>query len=373
MKLGQMISMEADDLLPPEFTAALAVLRADADTMPPAQLHRILGQQYGKGWRARFEWFDETPIASASIGQVHRVRTLDGRDLALKIQYPGVARSISSDVDNVAVLLRLLNLLPVDIDVDALAREAKRQLRTEADYEQEAASLRTFADLVADDPDLAVPEVDPDLTTRHILAMSFMDGIPLEQALESGLGQRQRDRLGQMVEGLMFRELFEFNLMQTDPNFANYLYDARHRRLVLLDFGATQRFEPQFVEGYRQVGRAIVDDHPEDIERAAVRIGYISDRDPAHHRDAVVELIRLICEPLRHRGRYDFGQSDLPARARDAGLELAFEVGYRRSPPPETLFLHRKLVGSFLLCARLGARVDVRRLIRPFLDPGRQA
>ena len=107
MKIGQLVSLQGDDVLPPEFAQALSVLRSQAAPMPAQQLHRVLGREYGAGWRRRFARFDDEPIAAASIGQVHRVTAADGRDLALKIQYPGVARSIASDVDNVAVLLRL--------------------------------------------------------------------------------------------------------------------------------------------------------------------------------------------------------------------------------------------------------------------------
>jgi predicted unusual protein kinase regulating ubiquinone biosynthesis (AarF/ABC1/UbiB family) len=369
MKLGQLLSMEADDLLPPEFTAALEILRSDADAMPAAQLHRVLGQQYGKGWRARFERFDETPIAAASIGQVHRARAQDGRELVLKIQYPGVARSVSSDVDNVALLLRMFSLLPAQIDIDGLASEAKRQLKAEADYEQEGKSMARYWAHVADDPDLRMPQYDPDLSTRHILAMTYMEGRPLDQAVEAGLSQPTRDHLGGVIERLLFRELFDFRLMQTDPNPANYLYDGERNALVLLDFGATQAFDANMVRGYRDIAQAIVDDDPTAIERAALNLGYIAARDAADQKRTVVALIRLICEPLRHPGPYDFGESDLPSRAWTEGMDLAFEQGLIRSPPPETMFLHRKLVGSFLLCARLGARVDVRASILPFLSP----
>jgi predicted unusual protein kinase regulating ubiquinone biosynthesis (AarF/ABC1/UbiB family) len=113
MKLGQLLSIEGEDLLPPDFARALATLRSGASPMPLAQLHRVLGRELGAGWRKRFARFDEEPIAAASIGQVHRAVAADGRDLAIKVQYPGVARSVDSDVDNVAVLLRLLNLLPL--------------------------------------------------------------------------------------------------------------------------------------------------------------------------------------------------------------------------------------------------------------------
>ena len=190
----------------------------------------------------RFAKFDDEPIAAASIGQVHRVIAADGRDLALKIQYPGVARSIASDVDNVAALLRLLNLLPVDLDVDGLAAEAKRQLAQEADYLREAAFLERYAGLVADEPALLVPGVHRDLTTPRIMAMDFVEGEPLDALATAP--QARRNAVGALLERLLFRELFEFRVMQTDPNFANYLYQPKSGRVVLLDFGATRASPP---------------------------------------------------------------------------------------------------------------------------------
>lgn len=365
MKLGQLLSLEGEEFLPREAAAALAVLRAGAEPMPLAQLHRVLGREYGKGWAARFERFDDEPVAAASIGEVHRARTHDGREVALKIQYPGVARSIDADVDNVAALLRLVALLPRGADIDALAAEAKRQLAQEADYHTEARFLARYRKLVADEPRLVVPRVHRDLTTARILAMDYVEGAPLDALAEAP--QALRDAVGRLLERLLFRELFEFGVMQTDPNFANYLWDPGAERVGLLDFGATVEFAPEFVARYRLICRAIVDGDRAAVRRHAVEIGYLAPEDSAAQADAVVELIMLVCEPLRHRGRYDFAASDLPARVRDLGFDLAFRKGLLRTPPPETMFLHRKLVGAFLLLARIGARVDVRALVVPFL------
>jgi predicted unusual protein kinase regulating ubiquinone biosynthesis (AarF/ABC1/UbiB family) len=368
MKLGQLLSLESADILPPEFSAALASLRASADTMPVSQLRRVLGREYGKGWEQRFERFDFEPIAAASIGQVHAARARDGRELALKIQYPGVARSIDSDVDNVATLLSAARILPVEIDVSGIVAEAKRQLRQEADYLAEAASLRRFRDLVADEPALFVPRVHDDLTTRRVLAMDFARGVPIETLGEPGTKQERRDSVGALLQRLMFREIFEFRFVQTDPNFANYLVDPDQDRLVLLDFGASREYDADFVARYAELVRGVMRDDRAAVHEAALAIGYLRREDPAARAEAALDLMFLVCEPLRHTGRYDFARTTLAVRARDAGFDLAFEKGFLRAPPAETVFLHRKLAGTFLLSGRIRARVDVRALLEPILS-----
>jgi len=367
MKLGQMMSLQGADLLPPEFAQALAILRAQAAPMPPAQLHGVLGREYGKGWRRRFERFDEEPIAAASIGQVHRARVVGGRELALKIQYPGIARSIRSDIDNVVAVLRLVKLLPKEADIDALAAEAARQLSNEADYLAEASALACFAALVSDEPRLRIPRAHADLTTARILAMDFMPGEPLETLVAASVRQSTRDEIGALLERLVFRELFEFRTMQTDPNFANYLWQADTGRVVLLDFGATTQFDERLVEAYRRITLAAMAGDREGVARCAAEIGYVAADDSRERIEATVDVILLACEPLRHRGRYDFAASDLPSRARALGFDIGIRQGLLRVPPAQTMFLHRKLIGSFFTLAHIGARVDVRSLIVPLL------
>jgi aarF domain-containing kinase len=368
MKLGQLLSLEGEDLLPREFSEALAVLRATADSMPVSQVRRILGREYGKGWESRFRDFDFEPIASASIGQVHAAVTTDGRELALKVQYPGVARSIDSDVNNLASLLRLTRIVPVELDVSKLIEEAKRQLRQEADYRLEAEHLRRYRELVADDPGVSVPRVHDDYTTKRVLAMDRAHGRPIEDLRGPEHPQERRDEAGRRLQRLVFRELFEFGFMQTDPNFANYLVEDDTDRIVLLDFGSAREFHREFVERYARICRGMISEDLDEVRRIAVEIGYLAGDEREDRARALGELILLVGEPLRYRGVYDFGASSLAARARDAGFDLAFRRGFMRAPPPETIFLHRKLAGTFLLCARIRARVDTRSLICPYLD-----
>lgn len=367
MKVGQMLSLQGDEIVPPHFRSALSMLRSQGYAMPDTQLRRVLGREYGKGWEARFARFDTEPVAAASIGQIHRARKPGGRELALKIQYPGVARSVDSDVDNLATLLRRLEFLPVTLDVDAIAAEAKRQLRLETDYEAEARHLERYGRLVADMADaVVVPRVDRTLTTRRVLAMDWIDGEPLEKLASEAIPQSRRNAVAGLLQLLMLRELFEFRFMQTDPNFDNYLYIPSTQQLALLDLGSACEFSAGFVEHYRRVCRAVIARDMEAIRDAAFEIGYVHPGDPEDMVRGAVEIIDLVCEPLRHRGAYDFAGSGLVARARDLGVAVAFQRGLR-SPPPETLFLHRKLVGTFLLCSRLRARVNVHALLDRFL------
>lgn len=365
MKVGQLISMDAGDLLPPELAAILARLRSDAHAMPERQVQAVLTANWGAKWQQRFELFSFTPIAAASIGQVHRAQTRDGRDLAIKIQYPGVRKSISSDVNNVATLLRLSGLLPSTLDIAPLLLEAKRQLREEANYQAEGAHLQRFAGLLADAPEFVVPQLHADLTTGHVLAMSYVEGVPIESMLAAP--QAERNRIMRLLVSLLFRELFEFGLMQTDPNFANYLYDPATSQLILLDFGATRALAPTFGQAYRRLMVAAMAGDRQAMQQAAMAIGYFDERTLPKHQSAVLDMMQMALEPLRHAGDFDFGHTDMVQRLRQAGMALGRERDFWHIPPIDTLFLHRKLGGLYLLAARLKARVNVQQLVQAML------
>ncbi|MCU0833605.1 MAG: AarF/ABC1/UbiB kinase family protein [Chromatiaceae bacterium] len=367
MKLGQLLSLDGRGVLPPELVEVLAPLRDGAHLMPFSQVVAVLESEYGNGWQRQFRRFAFTPVAAASIGQVHRAETRDGRVLAIKVQYPGVRESIDSDLDNLRLLGRLAGLIPAGVDIDPLLAEARAQLHREADYGAEAEALTRYGRLLGADPMLAVPEVVPELSTSRVLAMSFAEGVAVDRLAANGAPQAVRDRVAEALSRLALRELFELGLVQSDPNFANYLYDEASGRLVLLDFGAVQRIPAGLAEGYRRLARAAAANDPAGVRASAEEIGYLGDGVDAGQANALTALIVAAAEPLRHRGYYDFGASDLFARVYAQGKDLVFGQGFRRSPPPATLFLHRKFVGTFLLCARLRARVDVASLVEPWL------
>ncbi|MDU8911573.1 AarF/ABC1/UbiB kinase family protein [Aestuariicoccus sp. MJ-SS9] len=366
MKMGQLISMEAGDLLPPELAQILAPLRAQAHFMPPAQLKRVLTANYGADFLKRFARFDVRPIAAASIGQVHRATAHDGRDLALKIQYPGVRAAIDADVRNVDTLLRMSGLLPRGLDLAPLLEEARKQLHDEADYAREARYLARFGDLLKHDAAFRVPRHHADFSTSDILAMSFEPSHDIDDLAQAD--QDTRDRAMTDLTRLFLKELFDWRMVQTDPNFANYRVDPESGRIVLLDFGAARSFDEPLTERFRALLRAGLAREREAIRAAMIAIGYFRDTTPSRQQEAILRMADMALPMIASHASFDFGDTALIARLRDEGMRLGVEEEFREIPPIDALFLQRKMAGLFLLATRLRARVPVRALIEPYVE-----
>lgn len=368
LKLGQMISMDAGDLLPPELSTILATVRNQAYHMPPQQLDVVLKAAWGADWRRRFARFDATPIAAASIGQVHRAILPDGQVLAIKVQYPGVRDSIDADVDNVATLLRLSNLLPATLDVSPLLAQAKRQLAEEADYLREAAQMRAYAERLAGDARYVVPALHPQLTTANVLAMQFVEGRPIEALADAA--QDVRDRAMTTLVELVLRELFVFGVMQTDPNFANFRWQPDSGALVLLDFGATRRVPAQTVESYRALLAAGLAHDRDRIRDIAVETGFLGADAVAAHRATVDRIIAAIDDALGRPEPFDFGDRAFVPVIQAEASSLVGDRSTWHIPDAEKLFVQRKISGTALLGARLKARVDIIGLAQAALASG---
>ncbi|SMY08095.1 ABC1 kinase family protein [Flavimaricola marinus] len=361
MKIGQLISMDSGEVLPPELSQIMARLRSDAHFMPPAQLKSVLNAQWPEGWLARFAQFEVRPIAAASIGQVHRARLKDRREMAIKVQYPGVAQSIDSDVSNVGALIRMSGLVPAGLDIAPYLSAAREQLHEETDYLREGRYLHRFADLLRADPGFVVPERYEDWTTPQILSMSFAQGRPVEEATEAS--QELRDGIAGRLIALMLAELFDFGLMQTDPNFANYRYEPETGRIVLLDFGATREISRTVAEQYRRLMIAGLEADTERVEAACLEIGFFATDTAPAHRARILSMIAMVFDAIRAPS-FDFGGTDLAQRLQAEGMALA-DDGFVPPPLPiDVLYLQRKFGGMFLLAARLGARVDIEGLLR---------
>jgi predicted unusual protein kinase regulating ubiquinone biosynthesis (AarF/ABC1/UbiB family) len=204
-----------------------------------------------------------------------------------------------------------------------------------------------------------VPAVVDEHCTDHIIATEFAPGLPVDRLARGGATQMQRDHVAAALSRLAVHEFFRMQLVQTDPNFGNYLFDAASGRIALIDFGATEAVTAERVAQLREIGRALRADDVARLTAASHAAGFTAASDPPEQTRGVIALMRLAGEPLRHQGAYDFGRSDLFTRSFDQGRAQFFGDGYARTPPPDLLFLQRKFAGTFMLCTRLGARIDL--------------
>ena len=359
-KVGQMLSLEGDSVLPKEFAAALEILRSSAHRMPTAQLESVLATELGKDWRSRFQSFDGAPLASASIGQVHGARLHDGREVVLKIQYPGVAGSIDSDVDNLRSLLALSRVLPGDLDLDAFAEEVKKELRREVDYAQELDSLERYRAGVVGEPGVWVPSGLREYSTARVLCMERAPGTQLLTWAE-GAGQAERNRVAETLVRIVTRELFDFGWCQTDPNPANYLFDAEGQRVVLLDFGAARPVPKDISDLYRRATAALVYRDRAALSEVYRTMGTILGEDTTAAQ-LLVSMGFEVAEIFDDRP-YEFALSTLAPRMREKGMALIPHRKDLRPPAPEFVFFQRKLTGTYLLLRQLRAVLNLRPIL----------
>lgn len=387
VKIGQMLALLGEHFLPPVLTEALHELEAGTDPLPWREIEPALRTSLGD----RFDELDieHTAIAAASLAQVHRATVrATGEQICLKVQYPGLADVIDSDFDAVVRMLLLARWVETGRELDDWLESLREHLHHEIDYAREAAmgdrvtelAARAAPDLAGRDIHYHVPARYPRYCTDQVLAMEFVEGHPVTQAEVAQLPQARRDALGRAMLELFFLELYEWGVLQTDPNFGNYLVRCRDGRddLVLLDFGSTMHCEHDFLV---HLGNAIAAGQAQDRElliESLVGLGCLREDSSAFARDTFSDFCLQLLEPLRprehlpleylnERGEYCWGRSRLIRRV---GKHAAASAATRHfaTPSREFAMIARKLTGVFTFIAVLDAQFNANELVHRYID-----
>ena len=359
MKFGQALSVfEAalpEDLAGP-YRAALTKLQDAAPPMPAVTVHKVLATGLGPGWESMFREFNDRPAAAASIGQVHRGVWADGRDVAVKLQYPGAGPALLSDLNQIARLARLFGVVNPGLDVKPLIVELKARVAEELDYSLEAASQQAFATAYDGDPDFVVPHVIHD--SHGVLVSEWVDGTPLSRIIRDGT-QEQRDRAGLLLVRFLFSGPARAGLLHADPPPGNFrlLDDGR---LAVLDYGAVNRLPGGLPEPIGPLVRMALDGRADDVLAGFREENFVR---PEFEVDAqgILDYVTPMLEPIRAE-TFHFSRAWLrheAARVADP-RSPANALGRQLNLPPSYLLIHRVTLGGIGVLCQLGAEVAVR-------------
>ncbi|WKY00067.1 hypothetical protein Q1695_014721 [Nippostrongylus brasiliensis] len=368
LKLGQMLSIQDPETVPASLLEIFERVRQSADFMPLRQVEKQMAASFGSDWRSLFLSFEERPFAAASIGQVHKATLPDGRKVAVKIQYPGVADGIDSDINNLVSVLSIGGIFPKGLFLENFVEVARKELAEECDYMREARAMRKFRELLADSSDFYVPEVVDSLTTNRVLTAEYVVGKAVDKCVNEP--QIVRDYIaGKFIE-LCLYEIFVWRFMQTDPNWSNFFLGVHpvtgKPRMVLLDFGASRSYNKKFVDCYMKLIKAASESDTPKIIELSREIGFLTGYETSIMENAHAESVLIMGETLASSHPFDFSRQSATKRIQRL---LPVMLEHRLTSPPEEIYsLHRKLSGSYLLATKLKAVVSCGALFNEIYD-----
>ncbi|GGR76089.1 ABC1 kinase family protein [Streptomyces nojiriensis] len=363
MKFGQALSV-FESALPEEvagpYRAALTKLQEAAPPLPAATVHQVLADRLGADWRDLFEEFEDKPAAAASIGQVHRAVWHDGREVAVKVQYPGAGEALLSDLKQLGRFAGLLGPLVPGMEIKPLIKELRDRVAEELDYELEAEAQRTHSDAFVDDPDVVVPDVVHQ--GDQVLVTEWMEGTPLSEVIADGT-QEERDRAGQLLAGFLFSGPARTGLLHADPHPGNFRLipgaDGR-TRLGVLDFGTVDRLPGGWPKPIGRSLRMTLDGDAEGVYGHLCAEGFVKESvelDP----DAVLDYLKPIIEPAEAE-EFTFTRPWLRGQAARIAdpRSPAHQLGRQINLPPSYLLIHRVTLSTIGVLCQLGATVRLR-------------
>jgi predicted unusual protein kinase regulating ubiquinone biosynthesis (AarF/ABC1/UbiB family) len=367
MKFGQALSV-FESALPEEiagpYRATLTKLQEAAPPMPTSRVHEVLAERMGDDWLELFEEFDDKPSAAASIGQVHHAVWHDGREVAVKVQYPGAGEALVSDLTQLGRFVRMLGPLIPGMDIKPLVSELRDRITEELDYELESEAQRTYAEEFADDPDVVIPDVVHQC--EQVLVTEWIDGIPLAEVITEGT-EEERDRAGQLLARFLCSGTARTGLLHADPHPGNFRLlpaedpeEGGEWRLGVMDFGTVDRLPGGLPPVIGTALRMVIDGEADAVYELLCSEGFVKDSielEPS----AVLDYLVPVIEPARaetfhfHRG----WMREQAARIADP-RSPAHQLGKQLNLPPSYLLIHRVTLSTIGVLCQLGATVRMR-------------
>jgi predicted unusual protein kinase regulating ubiquinone biosynthesis (AarF/ABC1/UbiB family) len=344
MKMTQLLSMR-DDLFPTEAIDVLSVVQSSVPAMDYRLIRKRIVDELGAEPEKIFASFDPEAFAAASLGQVHRARLHSGEEVVVKIQYPGVEKTVKSDLQNAKALIQTLKLVARDVmrnrdmDYRGVYEEMKSRMEEELDYELEAANIELFQKLYADDPEIVIPRVIHERTTRRVITLGYIDGYKIRDILAPGVDQSLKDWVMLKLYNITWQQLLCFGVLHVDPHPGNYLV-THHPKLGILDFGCIRILPPGLRDAYRDLNRALLEDDDPLFRDALLRLEFLNPEDD--HRPMRAILRRLFA-PLLVDRKVD-PREYKSMEELSAAVQRGLAAGYWKAPP-HRVFLDRVLLG----------------------------
>ncbi len=364
MKVGQMLSLH-EGPLPPEAAEILRGLQREAPRVPPEVMGYEIEGAFNRPLDELFSEFEPEAYAAASIGQVHRGRLHDGRQVAIKVQYPMIEEIVKADLKNLRRLMQRLVRLVLEVDFEPIWQEVHDRLLEELDYENEAGNMRHMAELYSGSPDVVVPAVVVERTCRNVLTMELVEGISPDRACSDEFSAELRDRWGRVLFETILRGLLEHRFLHADPNLSNFAF-LEDGRVVVYDFGSVKHVPPEIADGYKELFRTALEGRKTEIPESLIALGVSrGDGSPLEH-ELVDPYYDIFSQIVREDPAYTFGEDK-------ALYDKLFELGLANWSkavdirfPEDIVFVNRAMGGHLGNLIRLRASGPWRELVRRY-------
>ena len=362
MKFGQLLSLDETVILSPDLAAIFAQLQSSGYSMTPSQLKKVLNHNWGDDWLKHFKYFDVRPFAAASIGQVHKATLKSGEVVAIKVQFPGVKQSIDSDLATLKFIMKTSGMLPENFPLEHYLSQCGDLLKRETNYELEAENINLFSGFLNGSKVIQVPKVYNKLSTDQTLTMSFLEGRELSNIMQ--FDQSARDEISLNLIELLFNEIFNFKMVQTDPNLANFLLNRGGKSICILDFGACCRVSDETYRLYKELLSVALSLDLNCIKSFLQEKNFIPQETSMAGTKFLENIISVTINELSKDETFDFQKSKVFQLIVQENLNLYFDLIPSSVLGSDFIFIQRKIFGLILFFRSIGTKLPLLKILK---------